>query len=84
METAQSIHVVRMQRIEGGKIKAFTDVSLGEFIVKGLRVIEGKKGLFVALPQEKAKDGKWYNIFFPATKQAYRLLSETVLEAYRL
>lgn len=77
------IKVVRLYRFDGdSKIKAFVDVSVGDFVVKGLRILEGKKGLFMGLPQEKAKDGKWYNLFYPVTKEARQILSDTVLAAY--
>ncbi|MDD5730654.1 MAG: SpoVG family protein [Candidatus Omnitrophica bacterium] len=77
------IRVVRLYRLEGdSKLKAFADIAIGGFIIKGLRVLEGKNGLFLGMPQEKAKDGKWYNAFYPATKEARQDLSELVLTEY--
>jgi stage V sporulation protein G len=52
-------------------------------VVKGLRVLQGKNGLFLGLPQDKAKDGKWYNTFLPVTKEARENLTEVVLAAYQ-
>jgi stage V sporulation protein G len=84
METALDLKVVRIYRFEGdSKTKAFVDIGVGDFIIKGLRVVQGKKGLFLALPQEKGKDGKWYGTFIPATKDAAQNLSEVVLAAYQ-
>ena len=84
MQESPDIQVVRLHRFEGdSKTKAFADISIGHFIVKGLRVVEGKKGMFLAMPQEKAKDGKWYDTFFPATKEAREVLNELVLAAYQ-
>jgi stage V sporulation protein G len=84
MSDEQDLQVVRLYRFEGdSKIKAFADISIGHFIIKGLRVVEGKKGLFLSMPQEKAKDGKWYNTFFPATKEAREVLNDLVLNAYQ-
>lgn len=78
------IEVVRLHRIEGeSKIKAFVDIAIGEFVVKGLKVVDGQKGLFLGLPQEKAKDGKWYNVFYPKNKLALKDLSDKVLAAYQ-
>ncbi|MDO8661930.1 MAG: SpoVG family protein [Candidatus Omnitrophota bacterium] len=78
-----SLKVVRLHRFEGdSKLKAFADIAVGDFIVKGVRVVQGEKGLFLGLPQEKSKDGKWYNTFYPATEEAKQNLSETVLAAY--
>jgi len=77
------IKVVRLHRFDGGsKTKAFADIAVGDYIIKGLRIVEGKKGLFLAMPQQQAKDGKWYNSFYPATDEAKKSLTEAVLAAY--
>lgn len=78
------LKVVRLHRLDGdSKLKAFADVSIGQFVVKGLRILSGEKGLFLGMPQEKSKDGKWYNAFYPATAQARKDLSEVVISAYQ-
>jgi stage V sporulation protein G len=78
-----ALKVVRMHRLEGeSKVKAFADISIGDFVVKGLKVVQGKEGLFLSMPQEKSKDGKWYNSFFPVTEEAKHSLSQAVLSAY--
>jgi len=84
MSTSQDLQVVRLYRLEGeSKVKAFADVAIGDFVVKGLRVVQGQKGLFLSMPQEKSKDGKFYNTFLPVTKEARQNLSEVVLAAYK-
>jgi len=84
MAESDDIQVIRLYRLDGNsKTKAFADISIGHFVVKGLRIVEGKNGMFLAMPQEKAKDGKWYNTFFPATKEAREFLNELVLTAYQ-
>jgi stage V sporulation protein G len=83
MANELDLRVMRLYRFEGdSKVKAFLDVAVGDFLVKGLRIIQGKKGLFLGLPQEKAKDGKWYNSFSPLTKEARQHLSDVALAAY--
>jgi len=77
------LKVVRLHRFDtDSKTKAFVDISIGGYIIKGLRIVNGKKGLFLAMPQEKSKDGKWYNSFYPSTEEARKGLSEMVLAAY--
>jgi stage V sporulation protein G len=77
------LQVVRLYRFEGdSKLKAFCDVSIGDFVVKGIKVVEGKNGLFLSMPQEKSKDGKWYDICFPASPEAKKGLTQLVLDAY--
>ncbi len=78
------LEVVRLHRFDGdSKTKAFVDIAIGDFVVKGLRVLEGKKGLFLGMPQEKSKDGKWYSSFYPITEEAKQSLSDAVLAAYQ-
>lgn len=77
------LKVVRLHRLDAeSKLKAFADIAIGDFLVKGLRIVQGQKGLFLAMPQEKSKDGKWYSSFFPLTKEAKQNLAEVVLAAY--
>jgi len=81
---AEDLKVVRLHRFDGdSKTKAFVDVAIGDFIVKGLRIVQGQKELFLAMPQEKSKDGKWYNTFLPLTKEAKENLCDVVLAAYQ-
>ena len=84
MASELALKVVRLHRLDGedSKLKAFVDVAIGDFLVKGLKVVQGNKGLFLSLPQEKSKDGKYYPSFVPLTDEAKESLSETVLAAY--
>jgi stage V sporulation protein G len=85
MDGASNLEVVRLYRFDDAesKIKAFVDIAIGDFIIKGLRILQGKKGLFLGMPQEKAKDGKWYNAFYPKTEEARQNLTSVVLAAYQ-
>lgn len=70
--------------IEDGKgILANASVTLGGvFVVTGLKVIDGKKGAFVSMPQYKSRDGEWKDSCFPITAEFREELSDAVLEAY--
>tara|TARA_B100000315_G_scaffold222025_1_gene225816 strand:- start:140 stop:400 length:261 start_codon:yes stop_codon:yes gene_type:complete len=76
--------VTRLHRFDGdGVTKAICDVAIcEEFIVKGFRVVEGKEGLFVSPPREKAKDGKWYSKALALTAQTKEALSKAVISSY--
>lgn len=84
VKAGNGVEVLRLRRLSGdSSLKAFVDVSFaGVFIVKGLKVVEGKNGLFVSMPREKGKDGKWYDTAHPLTREFRDLLNEIVLEAY--
>ena len=79
------ITVKRINRMDGTRnLKAFCDLEVAEtFLIKGVRVVEGKNGLFVSMPQEQGKDGNWYDTVFPLTKEARKQVSEVVLTAYQ-
>ncbi len=78
------LEVAKLHKLDGsGALKAFCDLSiLDSFIIKGLRVVEGEKGLFVSMPQEAGKDGKWYNTVIPLNRQVKDEIEKIVLEAY--
>ncbi len=84
MSEQVKVKVKRMNRLDGeGTAKAFCDVAVGEaFLLKGIKVVEGKKGLFVSMPREQGKDGNWYDTIVPLTKEARQQVSEIVLGAY--
>ena len=75
--------------VQKGNVKAIASVSLdGMFVVKGLKVMDGKKGLFVSMPQEtfsgKGGEKQYSNTFFALTNSAKMQLQEAVLDAYQL
>ena len=53
------------------------------FYLTGLRVVEGKNGLFVAMPNRKTGSGDYQDIYFPASKTTRDELQSYILEAYR-
>jgi stage V sporulation protein G len=78
------VQVSRIYKVDGEqKLKAFVDVSLAGFIVKGLRIVEGQKGLFLSMPRHQGKDGRWYNTVYPTTKELHHKLADLVLTAYK-
>jgi len=67
-----------------GAVKAYASVSLdNEFVVKGLKVLEGDNGLWVSMPSRRLKDGSFQDIFHPASKEAREKIVNAVLEEYR-
>ena len=66
-----------------GPLKAFCDLILFDsFIVKGLRVVEGKEGLFVGMPSEQGRDGKWFDTFHPLNRDTRKAVEEHILVEY--
>lgn len=83
---------VKINKVDAGKIVAFADVTLGGmFVVKGLKVVQGGSGNFVAMPNVKLnkpytdKNGnevQYQDTFFPISKEAREKLINAVLEAF--
>jgi len=76
---------VRIYKAKGdGAVKAYASVSLdNEFVVKGLKVLEGENGLWVSMPSRKLRDGSFQDIFHPASKEAREKIVNAVLEEYK-
>lgn len=65
------------------RLKAFVTITIDNcFIIKGLKVINGTKGLFVAMPSRKRKDGSYKDIAHPLNSETRRILEEKVLGEY--
>lgn len=75
---------VRVYKVDTmGKMKAIASITLDDaFVVRDIRVIEGQKGLFVAMPSRKAPDGQFRDIAHPITQQARDMVESAVLSAY--
>lgn len=76
--------VTRIHKLDGdGATKAFCDICvLDSLVINGLRVVEGKEGLFVSMPREAGKDGKYYNTVIPLRREVKDEIDRLVLEAY--
>lgn len=65
------------------KLKAFVNITFdNQFVVRGLKVINGKTGYFVSMPSRKRPDGTHQDIAHPVNNEARRLIEERVLAAY--
>ncbi len=78
------LEVKRLIRFDGGSsLKAYVDLSVNnQFLIKGLRVVEGKTGLFVSMPRQQGKDSKWYDSVVALDKEVRKAVGRVVLEAY--
>ena len=84
-EKGLALKVERIYKLpESGPIKAFVDMSINELLlIKGLRIVQGQKGLFVAMPQEQGKDKRWYESIRCLTPEIRNVINDKVLAAYR-
>lgn len=75
---------VRVRKItKEGKMKAVVSITLDdEFVVHDIKVIEGEKGLFIAMPSKKATDGEYRDIAHPINSAARDTIQRIILESY--
>ena len=76
---------VRVRKVtKEGKMKAVVTITIdNEFIVHDIKVIDGEKGLFIAMPSRKAADGEYRDIAHPINPETRTMFEETILEAYK-
>ena len=75
---------VRVRKLtKEGKMRAVVSVTLdNEFVVHDIKVIEGDKGLFIAMPSKKATDGEYRDIAHPINSATRDKLQQIILDAY--
>ncbi len=75
---------VRVRKItKEGKMKAIVSITIDdEFVVHDIKVIEGEKGLFIAMPSKKATDGEYRDIAHPINSATRENIQNIILESY--
>jgi Uncharacterized protein, involved in the regulation of septum location len=75
---------VRVRKVtKEGKLKAVVSITMDEeFVVHDIKVIEGEKGLFIAMPSKKALDGEYRDIAHPINSGTRERIQTMILQAY--
>lgn len=76
---------VRVRKVakEEGKLRAVVSITIDDaFVVHDIKVIEGEKGLFIAMPSKKTTDGEYRDIAHPINSATRNRIQEIVLEKY--
>ena len=83
-DIGMTITDVRVRKIaKDGKMKAIVSVTFdNEFVVHDIKVIEGEKGLFIAMPSRKTADGEYRDIAHPINSDTRQQLQEMILNEY--
>ena len=76
------VHVRKIT--QEGKMKAVVSITLDNvFVVHDIKVIEGEKGLFIAMPSKKTADGEYRDIAHPINSATRELIQNKILDAYK-
>lgn len=75
---------VRVRKIaKEGKMKAIVSITIdNEFVVHDIKVIEGEKGLFIAMPSKKTSDGEYRDVAHPINSETREGIQRLILESY--
>ena len=75
---------VRVRRIaREGKMRAVVSITIDNvFVVHDIKVIEGEKGLFIAMPSKKSADGEYRDIAHPINSETRSMREEIILKSY--
>ena len=75
---------VRVRKVaKEGKMKAVVSITIDEeFVVHDIKVIEGEKGLFIAMPSRKATDGEYRDIAHPINSATRDRIQRIILDKY--
>ena len=77
---------VRVRKIEKeGKMKAIVSITMdNEFVIHDIKVIEGEKGLIIAMPSRKAADGEYRDIAHPINSATRDMIQSVILSKYEM
>ena len=76
---------VRIRKVEKeGKMKAVVSITIDdEFVVHDIKVIDGEKGLFIAMPSRKASDGEYRDFAHPINSATRESIQNLILDKYK-
>ena len=75
---------VRIRKIEKeGKMKAVVSITIDEeFLIHDIKIIEGEKGMFIAMPSRKTAEGEYKDIAHPIKSSTRELIQNLILQKY--
>jgi stage V sporulation protein G len=75
---------IRIRRVSSeGKLKAYVTVTFDDcFVIHNVKIIEGKTGVFIAMPSRKTKTGEYKDIAHPISPDFRSRLQDSIVAAY--
>ena len=75
---------IRMMQKEDLKLKAVASITIDDcFVVHDIKIINGEKGLFIAMPSRKTADGEYRDIAHPINSGTRESIQNLILEKYK-
>ncbi len=83
MSTVPITKIQVYARSDGKNTLGYAHITLGDtYVVKNLRIVKGKKGVFVGMPSNRTRRGDYIDVFFPITQEARIYLTRKIIEAF--
>lgn len=77
-----SVKVRKIEK-EGSRMKGIVSVVIDDsFVVRDIRIIEGDKGLFIAMPSKKNAVGEFHDIAHPINKEVRAMFEDAIYKKY--
>lgn len=75
---------VRIRRVEKeGKMKAVVSITIdNEFAVHDIKIIEGEKGLFIAMPSRRNAEGEYRDVAHPINSETRQHIQTLIMQRY--
>ena len=75
---------VRLRRVDKeGKMRAVASITIDDaFVIHDIKIIEGEKGLFIAMPSRKTPDGEYKDIAHPINSETRSYIQNLILSKY--
>lgn len=76
---------IRVKKVDGkGKMLAIASITIDNaFVVHDIKIIDGERGLFIAMPSRKSSDGEYRDIAHPLNTDTRNELQDKIIEAYK-
>src|SRR5207244_8776668 len=84
-ETVMTLEIteVRVSLRDDDKLKAFASMTFNDaFVIRGLKIIEGTNGMFVAMPSRKRPDGTYQDVAHPINNETRKFIEDRILAEY--
>ena len=85
-ETVMTLEIteVRVSLRDDDKLKAFASMTFNDaFVIRGLKIIEGTNGMFVAMPSRKRPDGTYQDVAHPINNETRKFIEDRILDEYQ-
>jgi stage V sporulation protein G len=78
------ISEIKVYPVQEEKLKGYVTMTLDNcFVIRDIKIIEGRSGLFVSMPSKKGKDGTYKDVAHPINQETRSMMEAKILEEYR-